>query len=192
MNFQHGDVFFDTETTGLGQESPAQIVEIAIVDADGKELLRELVLPEFAQMEAKARETNRLSDEELARDGKPWREVWPRVEQVFKTSQRIWAFGAPFDTRMLRDTNKLAGLPEPSAAVTARVQCAKDFADRTLKVLHGPPPSGYSKYSLQDALKVLDPLRRGVQTHRAADDARDTLFVVKALGEPVSRRPKIM
>jgi len=93
-------VFLDTETTGF--ENDDQIIEIAIIDANGKELINKLVKankPSHPQ----ATETHGLSDAFIATNGEDWNHIWPEIHKIF-SSHNVCIYNSAFDVRMLKQT----------------------------------------------------------------------------------------
>lgn len=89
-------VILDTETTGLSSDD--QIVEIAIIDLDGKELLNTKVFTEIS-ISPEASYVNGIKNSDLV--GMPTiRELTPRIQEIFK-DKTILIYNADFDVRML-------------------------------------------------------------------------------------------
>jgi DNA polymerase-3 subunit epsilon len=101
-------VFLDTETTGL--DNLAEVVEICIVDLDGKLLFESLVKP-LRQIPAEAVSIHGISNQ-LVSDAPRWIDVWPRVNAILK-GKTVGIYNADFDLRMLRQTNRLIGWNKP-------------------------------------------------------------------------------
>lgn len=103
-------VVVDTETTGLGDK--AQVVQIGIVDAAGNELFNQLVRPSVA-IEPEATRVHGLTAAKLA--GCPaWPEVWPAAAALI--NGRVLAYNAAFDGRVIAQSCRAYGLPEPVLA----------------------------------------------------------------------------
>ena len=93
--------FLDTETTGTGPA--AEIIEVAIVDHEGRLLLDELVKPKGA-IEPGAFQVHGISPELL--QGKPtWKDAWPRVEAVL-AGKLVGIYNSEFDVRMMRQSHQ--------------------------------------------------------------------------------------
>ncbi len=97
------DVFIlDTETTGLGTR--AEVIELAILDTTGREVLHVLSLP-AGRISAKAAEVNGWSRVRLREAGaQPWPEVHAEVAAVLSKAAMVLAWNAPFDSRLLAQT----------------------------------------------------------------------------------------
>ena len=103
-----GGVVFDTETTGLG--SDAEIVEIAVVDLEGRVLLDSLVKP-TQPVPPDAIAIHGISNDDLA--GAPTMpEVLPDLVRVF-AGRHVMAYNFEFDSRLLRQSASRHRLPWP-------------------------------------------------------------------------------
>ena len=99
-------VVFDTETTGVGRDD--EIVQIGLIDGDGVVLMDQLVKP-----------TKPIPDEAAAIHGitqfdvfrqPEFREVYPALKKAL-ADQRIVAYNADFDRKLLHQTCSRYGLP---------------------------------------------------------------------------------
>ncbi len=99
-------LFFDTETTGLSQT--AEIVEIGVVDAEGRTVLESLVRPRL-RIPADAIAVHGISND-MVKEAPTWAEIWPDVRQLFM-GRRVGIFNADFDLRMMRQSHRQHGLP---------------------------------------------------------------------------------
>ena len=93
-------VYLDTETTGTGPTD--EVIEIGIVDEDGKVLFESLVRP-VAKVTPDARRMHGISDEMLGTAPR-WMVVWPKVEAVL-AGRTVCIYNADFDLRMLQQTH---------------------------------------------------------------------------------------
>jgi DNA polymerase-3 subunit epsilon len=94
-------VFLDTETTGTGLA--AEIIEIAIIDYEGKLLLERLVKPKGA-IEPSAFQVHGITSEML-HQCPTWKDVWPEVEAVLAGKQ-VGIYNSDFDVRMMRQSHQ--------------------------------------------------------------------------------------
>lgn len=95
-------LFIDTETTGVDRS--AEIVECAVVNVDGDVLLDSLVKP-VEPMSAPSAAIHGISAMELSL-APTWPRVWNDLHLIFRDVVSIGAFNAPFDRRMLRQSNE--------------------------------------------------------------------------------------
>ncbi len=98
-------VFLDTETTGL--DSNAEIVEISIIDSDGKVLLDTLIKP-ARSIPLDASRIHGITNAMVA-DAPAWPEVWPGVEAILR-GRYIGIYNVDFDLRMMRQSHKIYGM----------------------------------------------------------------------------------
>jgi DNA polymerase-3 subunit epsilon len=154
-------VYFDTETTGTGPYD--QIIEIGIINHEGKTLLQALVKPRGGIPPDAVRVhgiTNEMVDSALS-----WDELWPDVERVF-SGQVVAAYNADFDVRMLMQSHTRNGMvwKEPWTAIFDIMELYARF--------HGEwdaRKKGYRWHKLEQAGKHC-----GISlpnAHRAVDDA---------------------
>lgn len=99
-------VFLDTETTGL--ESSAEVIEICLIDHEGRVLVDTLVKPCQA-IPWRVTQIHGITNEMVA--GSPgWAEVWPEVRKAI-AHRPVGVYNSEFDVRMLSQTNRLSGIP---------------------------------------------------------------------------------
>jgi DNA polymerase-3 subunit epsilon len=101
LEVQHRPVYLDTETTGL--ETADQIVEICILDDNGRTLINSLVRPRN-KIPAAAMRIHGITDEMVA-NAPAWPELWPQVEAAL-AGRRVAIYNAEFDLTMLKQTNR--------------------------------------------------------------------------------------
>lgn len=102
---QNDWVLLDTETTGI--ETSAEIVEIAIIDPQGKVLLNTRVRPS-SEIEPGAFDTHGLDIEQLA-NAPTAKEIWADVQAIIE-HKIVIAYNVAFDQRMLKQTAARYGL----------------------------------------------------------------------------------
>lgn len=98
-------LFFDTETTGLGDRD--EIIEVGVVDAKGRTVLESLVRPR-RRIPPDASAIHGISNE-MVRQAPSWADVWPQVQKLFE-GRRVGIFNAEFDLRMIRQSHQQHGL----------------------------------------------------------------------------------
>ena len=159
-------VVLDTETTGL---FAPEIVNIAVVDEEGRPLLHEYVRP-AKPIEPEAERLTGLSLASL--EGKP---SFPGIEPAVTAAlgaRRVVIYNAAYDVAALENTYRRYGLEMPAFAPW----CAMEWFAR----LYGQWDAGRRAY-------VWQPLHRaaayfGVQVdsaHNALADARTTVRVMR-------------
>lgn len=100
-----GTVYLDTETTGL--DGRAEIIEVAVLDVDGRVLLDTLVRPR-SLIPAAARAIHGISDAMVA-DAPEWSDVHAELAQVLR-HRTVIVYNADFDLTMVRQMNRSHGL----------------------------------------------------------------------------------
>lgn len=96
-------VVLDSETTGL--DELAEIVELGIVDSDGRVLLDTLVVP-VNDIPAEAEAIHGISTEEAVNGGVIWADVFKRLCDIVN-GHRLVIFNRRFDVRMIEQSCKL-------------------------------------------------------------------------------------
>jgi len=155
-------LFLDLETTGLKKID--HVVEVGIIDADGRVLFSSLVNP-GCPIPAEASEVNGVTDADVA-DAPAWPEVLPLLRRLL-ASRVVVAHNAKFEAKFL------------PADWAIEWVCSKKLADSILGKREGMG-------SLSARLKQLG-LQPG-PAHSAAGDSLSTLRLVRYLAgftEPV-------
>ncbi len=163
--FKEGFVVIDTETTGLSARD--EIIEIAVVGADGSVLFESLVRPRSGRVPAASTRIHGLTFSDVAR-APTWPEVVDRLHSVV-AGHRVFAWNAGFDERLSVQSSRAWALPHPLPGF----ECAM----RAYAACRG---IGSGSMRLERAASVEGVLRSG-QAHRSADDARLTLAVLNCL-----------
>ena len=173
-------LFLDTETTGLYRSS--EIVEVAVVDAQGRELFDSLVRPTRG-IPAAATAVHGITDQMVAK-APDWAAVWPHLRELLG-GRVVGVYNAPFDLRMLRQSverQRISWSP-----IGAQVCCVMQMYRRFY------PRLGKGKarrYSLATACRQFDIDVK--QTHGALADAKLTAEVFGYLarnGKAAVKRP---
>jgi DNA polymerase III subunit epsilon len=99
-------LFLDTETTGLGPRD--QVIEIAILDSDGRSLLDTLVRPTIAVPSGAVR-VHGIGEAMLA-SAPAWPAVWPQVQSLI-SGRPVAIYNAEFDLRLIAQTHSAHDLP---------------------------------------------------------------------------------
>ncbi len=160
-------LYLDTETTGLSED--AEVIEIAILDAQGAILLEELIKPAGAVEDA-ARAVHGISDAELA-EAASWADVAPKVSQIVE-NRLVICHNADFDLRMLRQSYARHGLSMPPAQWNCTMALLTEVNDGRWPRL----------ITAAELVKAAVPSVAG-KHHRAAYDAAVCREILVALGE---------
>ena len=103
-------LFMDTETTGTGRT--AEIVELALVDHEGKILFNSVIQP-VHPIPPDAARIHGITNEEAAQ-APSWDLVWPELSNILK-GRLIGMYNAEFDIRMMQQTHSFHQMHWPPA-----------------------------------------------------------------------------
>ncbi|MNG64340.1 Exodeoxyribonuclease 10 [compost metagenome] len=167
-------LILDTETTGLGND--AEIVEITIIDAAGKQLLNTLVKPS-QPIPADATAIHGITDA-MVKHAPTWPEVSILMCGVIR-GETVAVYNADYDVRLLNQTDKIWGVkPTFAAEVMPKFVCAMlAYAE-----FYGQKSDrgGYRWQRLTAAAEQQSVTIEGTP-HRALSDCQTTLGVIKAM-----------
>jgi len=144
--------FLDLETTGLGAND--KIVEIALLDIDGNEIINTLVNPKIPIPKI-ASSIHGIFDEDV-RQSPVISNILPKLKKIVKGSTLV-IYNAQYDLRYLN------GIQE-----CCDINCAMSQFSRLVKLNNDS--LSYKRYKLVDALKEIGVEWVGLK-HRAKDDA---------------------
>jgi DNA polymerase III subunit epsilon len=99
-------VYLDTETTGL--ERTDEIVEISLIDFDGKLLFSSFIKPS-RPIPAAAQRIHHISDKDVA-SAPAWPILWPKI-RTYLYGRTIAAYNTSFDLRMMAQSHARYNLP---------------------------------------------------------------------------------
>jgi DNA polymerase III subunit epsilon len=164
-------IFLDTETTGL--DARAEIVDIALIDRDGRVLLDQLVRPRRPIPPGATRVHG--IDDALVRDAPAWPEVYPLVAEILRRYRCVVIYNAEFDRNMLSQVCRQDRLD----ALRADWHCAMQRYAEYVGQRH-ERYGGYRWHKLDVALAAFDePVPPNA--HRALADAESCRRVVYAM-----------
>lgn len=89
-------IFIDTETTGLNGDGTDEVLDIAIIDADGATLLNTLVRPVQNTSWPKAQAIHGISPQDVA-NAPTWDSLLPKIAAIC-SGKTVVFYNAPFDT----------------------------------------------------------------------------------------------
>jgi len=118
-------VFLDTETTGLNNIS--EILEISIIDHEGRLLLDTLVRPVRRPVPLDSVQVHGIRDHMLD-DAPTWLQIWPKVEAIL-ADRPVGIYNAEFDLRMMKQSHQAIGMPwrQPPWDVFCIMRMYSDF-----------------------------------------------------------------
>ncbi|MEM9292734.1 MAG: 3'-5' exonuclease [Acidobacteriota bacterium] len=158
----------DTETTGLGPYD--EIIEIALVNSQGRVALHSLVAPS-RPITAKSTALHGL-DAEAVTGAPTWRQLYPRIAPLLRSTP-IVAWNAAFDLRLLRQSCARYHLP----FTAPRILCLR----AAYRERHSLTTATLQAASLALGLPVRP-------THRALPDAQVAQLAARVLmGLPFER-----
>ncbi len=152
-------VILDTETTGLGDDD--EIVEIAVIDMQGRILMNQMVRP-ARPIPAEATAVHGISDADVS-DAVSWRALWPQIRRIFNNASRIVIYNAAYDVRLMRQSCRVAGIAVQEVEIldSNKFECAmRVYAE------------WYGEWSEYHGSFTWQPLNGG---HRALGDCLATL-----------------
>ena len=155
-------LFLDTETTGLDEQ--AEVVELAILDHQGRPVWEGLIRP-TVPITPTLTAIHGISNEMVA-DAPTWADVHNEIGEVI-SGRLIVAYNAEFDRRIIRQTCALHGLPEHPAEWACAMQMYQDHTGnhRWIKLIEaakqcGVYPIGQVHQATTDALMCLHIVKR--------------------------------
>ena len=98
-------IYLDTETTGLGRD--AEIVELAVVDHEGRLLMDQLFRPANPIPEEAIRIHHITND--MVKDKPVWGIYWPTIRSIF-FGKTICMYNADYDLRLIYQSNDRYGI----------------------------------------------------------------------------------
>lgn len=157
-------VILDTETTGIRQ---AEIIELSIIDMQGRVLFDRLIRPRRMEMNRYAQKVHGISLEEL-RDQPTLPEVLEELSPILDRSL-VLAWNAPFDRLMVQRSRRIWGL-EPG---DFRIRCAMQL----YAGLYGRRTLGLQRAIEHRGLQQLHNMHA---SHRALGDVNLVLELLRA------------
>ena len=161
----------DTETTGLGKHD--EIVQIGIVDQNGKTAMDKLIKPTISIPPGASRVHGIYdSDVENAPD---FKDIYAELSKLL-AGQLVIAYNMTFDRRMIQQSGDKYGLPE--------IRMSQHCAMRQYAQYRGQRRKGWRGYKwhrlgnavVQEGLQVTN-------AHNALGDARMTLKLIQKMAE---------
>lgn len=165
-------LYLDTETTGLSNFD--EIIDLALIDSDGTELINTLIRP-TVPIHAKATEVHHISNEDIV-DAPGFNEIM--INLVKLTEDRlVLIYNTDFDQRMLRQSAAAYKLKKP--CVFCKVHCAMKLYAQ----FFGEWNNHHQNYKWQSQANAAEQLGLNVPAdlHRAAADAQLCRQIVEAM-----------
>lgn len=156
-------LFIDTETTGLDYD--AEIVEIVVLDANGKVLAEYLVRPS-APIPPEVSEIHGITNADLV-NAPTWPEIAPHINTLL-TGRLIIAHNADYDERLTKQTNARYQLEQPKFETACTMESLTVF-------------NGGRRPNLRTAALLVNADIPAGKQHRARPDAEICRQIVLAL-----------
>ncbi len=154
------------------------MIDIAIVDRDGRVLLDTLVRPSD-EIPADATAIHGI-DEAAVSDAPTWEEVYPLVGRILDRAGPVVVYNADFDSRVISQTNAIYGLPdfqvEWHCAMKQFAAYAGDWHERY---------ENWRWHKLMVALEMMGQPTPDVQ-HRALADTQASRNIVMAMADGIT------
>ncbi len=160
-------VYLDTETTGV--RGDAEIVDIAVIAADGHVAFESLVKPP-GSIPLEASRIHGIFDGDVQHEP-DWAQIAETIFPLLK-GRRIVAYNADYDRRILATASASRGLRPPDSRWECAMQAYAAFVGRPGRF------DGFHRHKLDDAARSF-----GIQPggHRAVADAEVCRQVVHAM-----------
>lgn len=160
----------DTETTGL--DGKAEIVEISIIDQDGRVVFDSLVKP-IQSIPAEATAIHGITNDMVAM-APSWAAIHKQVAKIV-TSKPLVIYNADYDLRLMAQTSELYGItPIETEAGCAMLAYAEFYGE------WNDSKGTYRWQKLTNAAAQQGVVIDG-KAHRALADVQMTLGVIKAM-----------
>lgn len=167
----------DTETTGL--DNNAQIIELGLIDQNGKKLIDTLIKP-ITEIPQEAIDVHGITTEQAMDEGVEWSYVNQMLFDLLNNSLNfsdLVIYNAVYDVRLIMQTSRLYGLscvfdkPRNSDVHCAMVEYAKYWGEESF---NGFKWQSLAKACAQQKVKVKN-------AHRAVADCQMTLSLMNAV-----------
>lgn len=179
-------IFLDTETSGL--DDSAEIVEIGIIDINGKPLLETFIKP-YNPIPEETTNIHGITDD-MVKNAPYWSEIHEQFCSIIK-GRTLITYNRAYDVRLIDQTIK-ASIENKAIEEEAqdwdkdqRILCAmKLFA-----AYYGMWDEHYEGWKWQKLTDAADHMKVKTEgkAHRAVTDCLMTLGIVQAMGEQVTK-----
>ncbi|ULJ64185.1 3'-5' exonuclease [Wielerella bovis] len=164
-------LILDTETTGLGNNTNSQIIELAIIDVQGNVLFNSLIKPKNKMSkDNKSIAVHGIRNEILVYSPE-WSDVHEKIAGILQNRQVV-SYNGAFNQAMIEQTYKKYGLPCPEFTM----HCAMDLYSAWYGHL-----SQYALYRSKKLVEAMTLIYGGYweQAHRALPDCQAVLDLLK-------------
>jgi len=164
-------LILDTETTGFGDED--EIIDIAIVDTEGRKIANRLIQCQRASIPQKTKAIHHINEMMLKENGVSFPRLWDKLAPLLE-GQEVIIYNADFDIRMLKQMVKRYNLQMPELRAHCLMKYYSDYVGRASR--NG---NGYSSMSLDAACHHFQINR--TNAHRALGDVQASLLLLRGL-----------
>lgn len=157
-------IVFDTETTGLSAVTD-EILQLSIIDGDGKVLFSSLVKPYFHDSWEQAQSIHGISPEDV--ENAPYaHEIVKGVKKIFDSADELITYNGMFDMRMLERW---------SIDIDLEKKIHHDVMKYFAKI-YGERNEQYGNYKWQKLEKCAQYYGYEYKAHDALEDVKATLY----------------
>lgn len=176
---QSGFVVLDTETTGLGNVD--EILQIAVVDSDGRVLLNSLVRPCVAERWPEATRVHGITPEMVA-ESPPFSDIVEELRDAL-AGRVVCIYNADYDVRMLKQSARAAGVDANWIGDLKTVDIMEPYAE-----YWGDWHEYYGNYRWQPLTKACRQQRVEISdAHSALGDCLMTLELLRAVSTKAAK-----
>lgn len=180
MVFDETTVIFDTETTGL-YVNDDEIIQLSIIDGNGKTLFNELIKPSRRKRWDDAERVNHISPK-MVKNCKTFRHYKDEVQQIFSNAKTLIAYNGVFDIRFLNavgidvyaDNSTEIEIPHTKKPNKKYLDVMLDFAE-----IYGEWSDYHNCYKWQKLTVASAYYGYEFKAHDSLEDVRATLFVAQ-------------
>lgn len=160
-------IVFDTETTGVNPNDD-EILELAIINGEGKVLFNERLKPMHKRKWTRAQEINGISPEDV-KDCKTIEEYKEQLKEIFKSAKVLVGYNVGFDKKFI----SAAGIKfKPEVTIDVM----KDFSN--MREVWDDEHHHNKWFKLEEAAAYYN---YSFAAHSALEDTKATLFVFNKL-----------
>ena len=161
-------IFLDTETNGFGPDD--EVVDIGIVDVEGKELLNSLVKP-IKRIPADATAIHGINNA-MVGNASSWKDLWPSTSTIL-SENTVGIYNEEFDLRLMRQSAEKYRIPWETTMISS-FDVMKLFAE-----YYGAWDDHHQSYTWQKLEFAGRYFKIGLpNSHRALADAQLTCEVM--------------